>query len=169
MLSRDQIITGIIQRESPKYTNDPNDKGGPTKFGITLNALRKFRNNPNLTADDVKNLTEVEARLIYERNYIINPGYMQINYEPLRVAMIDFGVTSGADDSIPTLQKIIGVKADGQLGPKTAAAANALDGRTLCNKYSCARAIFYADLAQKIPSNLKYVEGWVARALSFVV
>ena len=165
----DQIIDGIIKRESPAYTNDPSDAGGPTKFGITLRTLRNYRNNQKLQAIDVQNLTEKEAREIYEHEYLVKPGFSQLRYGQLYVAAVDFGVTSGPDDSIKVLQKVLGVKQDGVLGPQTANAANIRDGRSLCNAFCVGRAIFYANEVQRRPANIKYVEGWIARALSFVV
>ena len=43
-----------------KYTNDPNDSGGETKYGISKKAF------PNL---DIKNLTEEQAISIYKKMY----------------------------------------------------------------------------------------------------
>jgi len=70
-----KIIGIIINRNEggAKVVNDPNDKGGLTKFGISQRAY------PNL---DIKNLTLEQAEEIYYNDYfmklpkIVNPNML---------------------------------------------------------------------------------------------
>lgn len=38
----DMAFDLIVQVEGKEYTNDPNDPGGPTKYGVTLETARKL-------------------------------------------------------------------------------------------------------------------------------
>ena len=76
------------------YSDNPEDPGGPTNFGITLATLRAYEGDPNLTADDVKNLTPAVAKEIYRTAYW---NRMQCGALPvgLDLEVFDFGVNSG--------------------------------------------------------------------------
>ncbi len=74
------IISDILRREGDRYTNHPADRGGPTKYGITLLTLAAYRDamnaggeHPSATAADVERLTEVEARAIYSIVFLQQP------------------------------------------------------------------------------------------------
>jgi Glycosyl hydrolase 108 len=47
----------VVLAEEGGYTNDPDDRGGPTNFGITIDDLREWRGT-DVTAEDVKNMTK---------------------------------------------------------------------------------------------------------------
>ncbi len=130
------ILDDVIRREGG-YVDHPADKGGPTKFGITHTTLAKWRGRP-VTADDVYRLSEAEARQIYRARYVVDPGYDGIRDQRLAGLVVDCGVLYGADgdDASKWLQEAAnqlgaGLKVDGQAGPKTIAAVNALDPREM--------------------------------------
>ena len=53
----DDLITEIMKAEGwDKYTNDPADRGGPTKWGITLKAWSEYH-GLDLTAEDIQAIT----------------------------------------------------------------------------------------------------------------
>jgi Glycosyl hydrolase 108 len=58
----------VVLAEEGGYTNDPDDRGGPTNFGITIDDLREWRGT-DVTAEDVKNMTKAEAQEIYRSKY----------------------------------------------------------------------------------------------------
>lgn len=163
----DQLITDIIAREGKVYTNDPSDKGGPTKFGITQATLAAYRGHA-VTPDDVKNLQESEARQIYKDRYVNAAHFDQIKDEKVRAELVDFGVNSGPQTAVKHLQEVLGVTVDGALGPKSLAAANAFEGRALLNKLAVNRLLFLLNLGLNNSSQLKYVRGWANRAVSFI-
>lgn len=57
----------LIKREGG-YVDHPRDPGGATNWGITLATLQAARSKP-VSKQDVRNLTQVEARSIYRANY----------------------------------------------------------------------------------------------------
>lgn len=136
-MSIDSIIAGVIARESEKYTNDPNDAGGPTKFGITQRTLSDFRHYP-MTAADVQALTKSEALTIYRWLYVEKPGFDRllsaVTLSPaIAEKCIDAGVLCGTQRSVEWLQRLLNalnrqgvdypdIPVDGDCGPATARA-----------------------------------------------
>jgi lysozyme family protein len=63
----DEIINTIIKNEGG-YVNHPNDRGGPTNYGITITTLSAWRGR-TVSINDVKNLDIDEAKEIYIEKY----------------------------------------------------------------------------------------------------
>ena len=118
----DQIIDGIFEAEGSRFTNDPADPAGATKFGITLATLRRWRRRGGLTqavtAADVRALQPTEARAIYRRRYITDPSFDQLPVE-VQSFVVDTGVHFGPSAAARQLQKAVGATVDGVVGPKT--------------------------------------------------
>lgn len=132
------ILDALLQREGgwrdavqrPNGTWDPD-----TNRGITLPTLKTYRQKylgtpqAETTADDLRALTEDEARQIYGIMYVQEPGFTEANipFEPLRVQLIDFGVNSGPARAIRWLQRVlklvwVGVDVNGRMDSNTLAA-----------------------------------------------
>jgi lysozyme family protein len=141
------------------YTNNPADPGGPTNFGITLADLKAWRNDPNLTAVDVQNMTKAEAQEIYRSKYW-NP--IQGNDLPNGIDLItfDFGVNAGVRTSVKLLQTCLGVTADGSIGPITVAASKAADPRGVIQSFTTRKMDYYRSL----PTWPTFGAGWTNRA-----
>lgn len=60
----DTFIHNIIRREGG-YVDHPADKGGPTKYGITLANYRRWAKNPKATAGDLSQLSTDDAVEFY--------------------------------------------------------------------------------------------------------
>ena len=157
----EKIIDLVIAAEGgDKETNDPTDKGGRTKYGIAEKA------NPEAWADG--KVTLDEARDIYFHKYVVQPGFDKIEDPKLQHQLVDFGVNSGPFIAVQKLQTVLGVGVDGKMGPKTLAAANSTDPRELSNKLAVARAKLLCQICVKNPSQLRFLNGWINRALEFI-
>lgn len=173
LATKNAYIDGIINRESPKYTDVKGDRGGPTKFGITIETLSKWRKE-KATAKDVENLGEDEARAIYAQEYITGPGFEMINDQGIAGLLIDWGVMSGPEDAIKGLQTVLShngapVKVDGVLGSRTAQAANgfSLGNAMLRNLLVDDKILFHVNDVVSNPTQLKFLNGWIQRSLKF--
>ena len=66
----EQITAAIISREGG-FVNDPDDLGGPTKYGVTLATAQQHNLDKNgdgrVTAQDVKQLTKMDAKRIFKK------------------------------------------------------------------------------------------------------
>lgn len=164
------FIDEIIEREGgEKETNDPADSGGRTKFGISENA------HPEAWADG--DVDRQEAREIYRRVYVLAEKFDKLP-ESLMHQVVDFGVPSGADKAARLLQQVLGVKVDGDIGPKTLAAienfpegklfGTTVPGIVMLNlAFRDARIMRYATIAKVRPKDLKFLLGWIKRAQEF--
>lgn len=127
----DEIIAGIILREGTEYSDRPEDRGGPTKFGITIKTLARYR-GLTATVQDVQELEVQEARAIYEKLYIRDPEFDQILglNQPIGLEVIDTGVNCGVVTAGIMLQRVLNafnmkgqhyhnLKLDGVCGMKT--------------------------------------------------
>ena len=153
-------IDDVLRREGDKDTNDPLDEGGRTKFGISEKA------NPEAWADGV--VTEDEARAIYERKYIKGPGFDKIPDAHLRNQLIDFGVNSGPSVAIGKLQEVLGVTVDHVIGPETLGALSKIPSALVSTQLVAARIKMICRIVTKNPTQLKWLNGWVNRALEFL-
>lgn len=153
-------IDDILRREGERETNDPLDPGGRTKWGISE------RSNPEAWVDG--RVTEAEARAIYERKYIVAPGFNRIEDILLRNQLIDYGVNSGPMIAIMKLQGIVGATVDGVLGPETL-------GKLALFPVDRVRVLLVGErikmlgrIVAKNPSQLKWLNGWINRSLEFL-
>jgi len=154
-----QIIDNVLKTEGG-FSNDPNDRGGRTNYGISEKA------NPEAWADG--KVTEDEARAIYETKYVKTPGFDKIKDSKLKAQLVDFGVNSGPYVAIKKLQEIVGVPQDGILGPETFAAIDRLHSDDVNNCLVALRVKMIGSIVSKNPSQLKFLNGWLDRAVQFL-
>ncbi|MEQ9638350.1 MAG: glycosyl hydrolase 108 family protein [Devosia marina] len=115
-----------IFRQEGGYVDHPADPGGATNMGITRKTLAGWRNvSPwwDLPKTEVQSLDRDEAARIYQAGYwdACRAGELPPGVD---LAVFDFAVNSGPARAIRCLQQVLGVAADGLVGPITLAAAN---------------------------------------------
>lgn len=108
-----------------------------TKKGISAAAF------PDL---DIKNLTDAKIAEIYQARY-----WRPIRGDELPVGVdlsgMDYSVNSGVSRSAKDLQRVLGVAADGRVGPVTILAAKAADPRVVIKGHCGRRLSFLRSLA----------------------
>jgi lysozyme family protein len=184
-----QIIDEVIRREGSAFTDHPADRGGPTKYGITLATLRahhrKLQRKGVPTVADLQRLTDSAARGIYWDEFVDDPGYDQIQNDALRALVVDSAVQHGQDNATVFCQKALSmlgreVSVDGKFGPKTAAAVNAEPVRVLFARIVGLRCAFYGQLITRDPVRIEAqkagyrlqaenAHGWANRLAEFIV
>ena len=120
-----ECVATVLRHEGG-FVEHPSDPGGPTKYGITLRTLREWRGDETLTADDVRALTEAEAREIYLARYW-NPIRGDELPPGVDLAVFDYAVNSGVRRASRDLQAVVGVPQDGAIGRVTLAAVREHD------------------------------------------
>jgi lysozyme family protein len=151
----------ILLHEGGVFTNYAADRGGPTKWGITIPVLSKHRGR-KCTAEDVRLLTRDEAASIYITNYISPFRLMEPTI--FRANVIDMSVNAGLTRGVRLMQQTIGAKVDGDIGPETIKLAKSRDWNAL---YVGVRLAFYERIIENDPTQIVWRNGWRRRGLSF--
>ena len=167
MANIDKLIPHILKWEGgAKYTNDPLDRGGATKYGITLNTL--ISNHYDINHDGKVNVDDVKALQLENFKKILKSQYwdkwkadMIVN-QSLANLLVDWLWGSGKY-AITITQRLLGVPADGVVGMKTINALNASNQRIIYNKVWEARKQFYYNIVKSNPSQSKWLKGWLNR------
>lgn len=161
------IPSQIIAKEGG-LTDNPSDKGGITKYGITKSTLAWYRKVSSVSDDDIRNLTIDEAKDIYNVRFISGPGFDKLPESMLKSNLIDFGVMSGPTLAILNLQDILQIEADGQIGPKTLTALQNANLSNVNSQLVKKRILMCGRICSKDPSQLTFLNGWLSRILSFL-
>lgn len=140
------------------YSDNPNDHGGSTNFGITQVAYDAYTGGGH----SVHEITRSIAEDFYHK-MVWGPAHCDSMPLPLSVAHFDWAVNHGVAGAIKGLQLTLGVAADGQLGPITIGKINAADPQQLTEKYLEYREQWYKNDAQKDPSQAVFLKGWLSR------
>ena len=164
-------VKGWLKLSEGGFSDDPKDPGNwstgkagkgellGTNHGITGHVLAANRGEP-VTIEDVRNLTIEEADKIYKTQYWDTVRGDQL---PAGVdyCVFDYGVNSGPSRAIKSLQKSLGVRADGVIGPMTMAALNVADRIKVISDICHERWAFMKTL-HTWP---RYKNGWTARVM----
>lgn len=146
-LTFDKAFDRLISHEGG-YVCDPRDPGGETKYGISK------RSYPSL---DIKSLSREMAKAIYLKDFWLPLGD---NAHPaIKFQAFDFAVNAGIQTALRKLQQAIGVADDGNFGPISRSALNAMPASAVLFLYNAKRIEFYASLS----TFSTFGKGWVRR------
>lgn len=153
------------------YVFHPADPGGETNRGITDRLDGKVDGMVDLDGDgygdvDIKTLTEDQAKQVYKRRFWDRMQGDKIESQLIANILFDGFVNCGFN-GIRIMQRLLHLKDDGIVGPKTLAAINGADEILLYNRYKLERINYYQDLAEKKPSLKVFLKGWLNRINSF--
>lgn len=138
----------LLLKDEGGYSNDPDDNGGATNFGITIVDYRKYLNK-NGTPNDVKNMKVADARVIYKSKY-----WDALNCDSLSsgvdYTVFDYGANSGLKRPKDDLIKF-----------------KDLSGNKLIDAINDERQAFLNTISNpdspKYSHNSKYRKGWTNR------
>jgi lysozyme family protein len=147
------------------YVNDPTDRGGETKYGISK------RSYPHL---NIKNLTLQDAKEIYYRDFWKANGLDNIIKYELALELFGTGVDMGVGIAPRFLQEALNLmnrnqrdfpdlKVDGKIGPISIEAYKKVDDRILLKVLNGLQFRRYAEICERNPSQEKYFNGWMKR------
>lgn len=148
-----EYALAFVLRMEGGDSDHPADSGGHTRYGISKNS------HPDV---DVPNLTLAQAREIYRADYWA-PLQCDLLPRALAVVVFDCGVNQGVKVAASLLQQAAGVQMDGNVGPRTLAAAGRIGASTLLPRYQRLRARRYVELARSKPSQQVFLDGWLQR------
>lgn len=168
------------------YVNDPTDRGGPTRYGITEKVARQWGYKGNMR-DFPKHcdaLTPVCSDIIYKTDYIDKPGFFPFaSMEPAVLdELVDSAVLHGPNKPSRWLQLALNaecgskLKVDGAVGPATVGAYAGCrvtkDPLYLCvavlNRMDKAQEAYFDAIIAYRPSQKRFERGWKRARLNNV-
>lgn len=162
----DNAIKGILNREGG-FVNNPKDPGGATKYGITLNTLKAWRNKTT-SVEDVRNLSIEEATQIYKKRYFEGPGILKIGDEILAEQVIDAAVNHGTGTAIEMLQEAVGADIDGGIGPNTIGKVGQTKKYIAYFNFMAIRLRYYATIIDHNHELQEFAAGWMNRCATML-
>ncbi|HYZ33080.1 MAG TPA: glycosyl hydrolase 108 family protein [Crenalkalicoccus sp.] len=153
----------LVLDEEGGFSDHPRDKGGPTNFGITYRTYAAFHemDPEKVTEQMMRELTREQAIEIYRANYW-TPARCDALPPGLDLCVFDFAVNAGVRTAIRTLQEVVGVTADGSIGPITLAAVAACDKERAIRQFAEKRLAYYRSLADFDA----FGRGWTVRSIA---
>lgn len=141
-----------------------------TMRGVTPMALAQHLGVPayTLTPERMQQVTLDEAANIGLVHYYYGPRFHLLAWGPATASLLDYGWGAGPGQAVLTMQRLIGVAADGAIGQITSAAYNAWLDKLGQEKATAvihdARAAFYQHICEVNPDNNRFLQGWLNRA-----
>jgi hypothetical protein len=127
-----KALAQVLQYEGG-FSDHPQDPGGATMKGVTQAVYDAWRKKGNLPTQSVRYISDQEVGAIYRDQY-----WDRISGDDLPsgidFAVFDFAVNSGVSRAARTLQGVVGVTQDGQIGPATLQATKAYVALAVTNK-----------------------------------
>lgn len=152
----------VLKWEGSRFTNDPDDHGGATRFGIIQREYDSFRRRRGLAARSVQFISMDEVRDIYRREYW-DAVQGDVLPAPLDVVTFDTGVLMGVGRSIRFLQQSLRVGVDGDIGPETRAALARADAQAIATAMGNLREARLRSIVDRDPTQAKFLRGWLNR------
>lgn len=161
----------LVKWEGSEYEDVEGDSGGPTKYGVILSEWVKSGYDKDGDGDidkfDLMKINADDAIKIAKTHYWDKLKADQINNQSVAEILVDSAYNQGIGFTIPMIQKIIGVNADGIVGNGTLTSINSNDPKSLFDKIKKARLDRYDWIVKTYPKNQKFYKGWINRLNSF--
>ena len=169
------LIAKAIDTEG-HYSNDPNDSGGETAWGVTERRARKFG-----YTGPMKDMPRSIAEAMYEQENWYDPGLYDVSvFSPLIAReLFDTGINCGVPRACEFFQIALNalnrqgkdfadIAEDGDIGPATLQALKAylrLRGvrgeRVMLKALNCLQGAHYINLSRARQKDETFVFGWL--------
>lgn len=164
MSNFDKAFLAVVGVEGG-YVNDPDDRGGETKFGISK------RSYPHL---DIRNLSLEQAKQIYYEDFWKECGLDSVDDYNIAHEIFDTAVNMGQVIAKKIFQKALNylnrnekdfpdLIVDGLIGQKTILAYRRVNTRILLKVLNGLQFMRYTQIVDYDPSQEKFFNGWMQR------
>jgi len=154
------------------FSDDKNDKGGKTKYGITEQKAREH----GYTGEMV-DFPKESAIEIYRQDYWNSLKLEQVNYQPLSEVLFQFGVNCGIRTACKSLQRALNVLnrnsiswldaiLDGVMGSKTLGIVNGLSEKDVLYTAIVTLGLQferYIQICERDTTQEEFIRGWINR------
>ncbi len=175
------ILAPFILSFEGGFVCHPLDRGGATNKGVTLKTWQAagissgscsrsgkrcgFDKNGDgvIDVEDLKRITDRDViELVMRPHFWDVCGGDRLNSQSVANILVDWVWGSGRA-GIVNVQRMLGVKADGVVGPRTLEAINAADARGLFELIKEQRKVFLENIVKRNPSQKVFLKGWRRR------
>ena len=163
----DRAFESLMELEGV-HSDDPADAGGDTWYGISRRSYPKIGWPP----------TREEAKNIYAEDFWAPMRLTQVKYYVAQEKLFHMAVNMGTRACTRYLQMVLNrcmwpgarLVVDGVMGPKTLKALNGntedmLGQRKVIEGLRWMSVYHYQNLAHRKPSQMKFINGWMNRAI----
>ena len=162
MADFDRALPYVLKHEGG-FVNDPDDPGGATNKGITLETAQRHGIS---TVADLQAITDEKVAEIYRADYWQFDG---IESQSVATKLFDMGVNFGTKTAVKLCQEALNevgasLRLDGVCGPQTLGFINATLPAQMLEMLCHAATGRYLDIVIARPKSKKYLNGWMARA-----
>ncbi len=163
----------IVARHEGGFQIHPNDSGNynslgqlvGTNWGISAPVFEHFLQRPP-SQTDVQAMSKATAANIFKTRFWDRIKGDSISHQDVATIFFD-GIVNHGSTGVRIMQRVLGVTADGAVGPITLSAINQADPAKLYTAYREARKNFYHQLATDKPALAVFLKGWLRRIDSF--
>lgn len=151
----------LVLAQEGGWSNHPQDPGKATMKGVTQAVYDAYRDKRGQAKRSVRSVTNAEVEAIYRKGYwdLIRGDDLPIGVD---AALMDYAVNSGPGKAVKDLQRGLGCRVDGLVGPQTLEQVVAADDDKLINDLCDRRLRFLKSL--KIWKD--FGRGWTNRVLT---
>lgn len=163
-MTRDEAATVVLEKvlDAEGGIADVGDGAGLTRFGQTSAWLSTFGFQPPATRDEA---------LANYRVWLVRTHLIEVCDYPDALAhkVVDWAVNTSHTVAIIALQRALGLKADGILGPETQTAIEGCDRRQIAGKVFAAHLRFRGELITGNPIKFaRFARGWLYRDATLI-
>ncbi len=147
---------------------DPGEGGGAANKGITLTTYRTYYNDQTLSIDDLRKLSEDEAKLIYRKLYWDKLELDRVSGKLAAILLLDQAVNRGISGCKKILREMLNKYYDSDLledstTDKYIHAVNEIADREFFRRFIASIQLGYIEIAAAKPEKAKNLKGWMIR------
>ena len=164
-MAKVELLLPFILKWEGGFVNDPHDSGGATNMGVTFATYAiycKKKGYSQPTVQRLRNISKDQVTDILKVMYWDRWKADQINSQSVANALVDWVWCSGVH-GIKIPQRALGLKNDGIVGPISLAAVNNADPKKLFDTIQDERELFLIDIADRRPTQRRFIKGWLNR------
>mgnify|MGYP007100063688 CR=1 FL=1 len=165
----------VVLAHEGGLTDNPNDPGGITDYGVSLRFLRaagidgNMNRSDHIGPEDIKSLTPKKASNIYYKYFWLPNRFEYIKSMVLSTSMLDMAVLLGGQQACMLMQQALNktlkesIKVDGILGFDSLSKIQKANCYQLNDKFKTECREHFYDLVKKNDKLQVFLTGWLNR------
>lgn len=175
MADYEKIIPLTLVHEGG-WSDDPEDTGGATKYGVSLTFAKSTRDkmfdkdgDGRITRNDIKLLTKADAAAAFRKYFWNKPyGLDSLDSDKKAYVVFDAAMNNGPANATRFIQRACrtlgyNLEVDGVYGPMTKKALEDAPVDEFCEAFLDYRERFFHAIVKNRPSQKVFLKGWLNR------